>query len=770
VRKQLAALRAIRKDRRRGFTLIELLIVILILGILAAIVMFAVGSFTSSAAVAACNTDAKTAETAVTAYYAENGKWPTSLAQLTLAGSTTDPGGPYLRSVPNSPYYAITTNGQGAILVAVPPTGTAEPYDTDNVCGEISPTSGSPQNQSITIVPANPPSPVTVSSSTYTPTATATSGLTVVLTIDTISASVCSISSGTVSFNAVGTCIIDANQPGNGYWNAAPEVQQSISVTTGPSPGSSQNQSIKFTSANPSPVTAGDSTYTPTATATSGLDVIFSIDNASTSGACSISSGTVSFNAVGTCIVDANQPGNGYWNAAPEAQQSITVGTGSSIKQNQSITFTSKNPSPVTISSSPTYTPTAMASPSDLDVIFSVDSASTPGACSITNRAVTFKKVGTCIIDANQPGNGYWNAAPEVQQVITVGTGLRNGGPIGSTGPTGSGGTTTTTSPAPSPPPGGTWSAAQSIGLSWSVYTYYDLSVSCASSAFCVVVNGSGNALTYNGSSWSGPQFITSNLLGSESFGTNEAVSCPSSTFCVAVDNDGNAYTYNGSSWSSAQLIDPPGSFSMFGPQPPSGSMSSVSCASSTFCVAVDDNGYVLTYNGSSWSNAQDVDATRGSELLSVSCPSSTFCIATDNGGHAITYDGSSWSRSTVDLSYPLGVSCASSNFCVAWIFGLSSTSDNSDVYTYDGSSWSSVHDIDGTGSNWIQAISCASSSFCVAVDDQGNAMVYSGELVPLWSSPQNIDGTTPMDSVSCPTTSFCVATDRSGNVFTFTD
>jgi hypothetical protein len=66
---------------------------------------------------------------------------------------------------------------------------------------------------------------------TYTPTATATSGLAPVFTIDGPSASVCSISSGVVSFTGTGTCTIDADQPGNSSWNAAPQAQQSITVS-----------------------------------------------------------------------------------------------------------------------------------------------------------------------------------------------------------------------------------------------------------------------------------------------------------------------------------------------------------------------------------------------------------------------------------------------------------------------------------------------------------------------------------------------------------
>lgn len=51
-----------------GFTLIELLIVIVVLGILAATVIFALTGVTSQSAKAGCQSDAKTYEVAVQAY------------------------------------------------------------------------------------------------------------------------------------------------------------------------------------------------------------------------------------------------------------------------------------------------------------------------------------------------------------------------------------------------------------------------------------------------------------------------------------------------------------------------------------------------------------------------------------------------------------------------------------------------------------------------------------------------------------------------------
>lgn len=69
-----AMLEQLRKARQEesGFTLIELLIVIVILGVLAGIVVFAVGGITDRGDVAACKSDLKTYEVASEAYYAKS--------------------------------------------------------------------------------------------------------------------------------------------------------------------------------------------------------------------------------------------------------------------------------------------------------------------------------------------------------------------------------------------------------------------------------------------------------------------------------------------------------------------------------------------------------------------------------------------------------------------------------------------------------------------------------------------------------------------------
>jgi general secretion pathway protein G len=110
------------QESNGGFTLIELLIVIVVLGILAAVVVFSLGSVTSKSAVSACQADGATVNTAMAAYNANNGSVATTQGMLTSTAS----GGPYLQSWPaNYSHYAFALDSSGTLYVIAQITGVA---------------------------------------------------------------------------------------------------------------------------------------------------------------------------------------------------------------------------------------------------------------------------------------------------------------------------------------------------------------------------------------------------------------------------------------------------------------------------------------------------------------------------------------------------------------------------------------------------------------------------------------------------------------------
>ena len=99
-----------------GFTLIELLIVIIVLGILAAIVIFSLTGVTGQSKPLRATTDAKTVETAVSAYQAENTH---SRPSPTLTTVDASGHGPYLSLGPRRRLQPTATPSASAPLASL---------------------------------------------------------------------------------------------------------------------------------------------------------------------------------------------------------------------------------------------------------------------------------------------------------------------------------------------------------------------------------------------------------------------------------------------------------------------------------------------------------------------------------------------------------------------------------------------------------------------------------------------------------------------------
>ncbi|MBO2655945.1 fibronectin type III domain-containing protein [Shewanella algae] len=351
--------------------------------------------------------------------------------------------------------------------------------------------------------------------------ATASSGLTPVFSSSTTG--VCTITaSGTLTFVTTGNCSIDADQPGDSSYNAAPTVTQSFTVnavvpgapTSVNAVASDASATVSF-SAPASTGGAAISSYTVTSSP-GGFTASGTASPLTVSG---LSNGTnYSF------IVSAsNIAGTG-----PASSPSNTV----TPKANQTISF--NNPGAQSFGTTPTLAATAS---SGLTPVFS---STTTGVCTITaSGTLTFVTTGNCSIDADQAGDGSYNAAPTVTQSFTVNA-VVPGAPtsvsavaadasatVSFSAPASTGGAAISSYTVTSSPGGLTASGAGSpltvSGLSNG--TDYSFTVSASNTAGTGPTSSPSNTVTPKAS-----QSISFNNPGAQSFGTTPTLTATASS------------------------------------------------------------------------------------------------------------------------------------------------------------------------------------------------------------------------------------------------
>ncbi len=231
---------------------------------------------------------------------------------------------------------------------------------------------------------------------TYTPFATATSGLAVTITVDVSASVVCSINAGLVSFIGAGTCVLNADQAGDSNYLPAPQVKQTFKV-------GKAKQTITITTPAPANAAKGSLFTVAASGGGSGNPVVYS-----SSGACT-NSGAV-FTMTGgsgtTCTVYYNQAGNANFTAAPVVTEDVH-----GKRYAQTITVTTHAPASAAYPSS--FTVAAVAS-SGLAVEYS-----SSGIC--TNALGVFTMTGafgTCYVHYNQSGDSDYALAAEIIEVV----------------------------------------------------------------------------------------------------------------------------------------------------------------------------------------------------------------------------------------------------------------------------------------------------------------------------------------------------------------
>ncbi len=214
--------------------------------------------------------------------------------------------------------------------------------------------------------------------------------------------SVATILGNTVTIVGVGSTTITASQLGDANYDAATNVQQTLTVDKA-------SQTISFAAlANK---TYGDADFNLSATGgASGSAVTYTSSNPSVA---TILGSTVTIVGAGSTTITASQLGNANYNDATSVQQTLTVG-----KASQSISFAALM---AKLTTSPDFTLFANSS-SGLSLSFS---SSDTNVAEVYQSAgvwmVKIKGAGTTDITASQSGNGnYFAATSQIQPLVVT--------------------------------------------------------------------------------------------------------------------------------------------------------------------------------------------------------------------------------------------------------------------------------------------------------------------------------------------------------------
>ena len=226
-------------------------------------------------------------------------------------------------------------------------------------------------------------------------TGTASSGLTVTYTSS--NTDVATVSGNKVTIVGAGTTTITASQAGDDDYNAASNVQHVLTV-------GKADQTITFSALDDK--TYGDADFNLTGTASSGLTVTYTSSNTDVA---TVSGNKVTIVGAGTTTITASQAGDDDYNAASNVQHVLTVG-----KADQTITFSALDDKTY---GDADFNLTGTAS-SGLTVTYT---SSDTDVATVSGNTVTIVGAGTTTITASQAGDDDYNAASNVQHVLTVG-------------------------------------------------------------------------------------------------------------------------------------------------------------------------------------------------------------------------------------------------------------------------------------------------------------------------------------------------------------
>jgi hypothetical protein len=261
------------------------------------------------------------------------------------------------------------------------------------------------------------------------------------------------------------------------------------------------------------------------------------------------------------------------------------------------------------------------------------------------------------------------------------------------------------------------------------------LGISCPRPRRCIAVGSHDDAAgspasplaaTWNGRTWR--LWRTAPLRGSPGVTDLASVSCTGPRHCVAVSGYGDAEpvvttaaeTWNGRGWRLRAV---------FGQS----SLNGVACRTAVACLAVGSTSpasdswapFAARAMAGTWravATPPGDTGNLGTSLSGVSCAATTMCMAVGEGMLIDQWTGSAWTQLASPGPGSLnGISCKVAASCVA--VGQDGQQAAA-ARAWDGSSWRALAPVRPTGPSLLASVSCSAPARCMAVGYHGTPFV----------------------------------------------
>ncbi|HEX5193313.1 MAG TPA: hypothetical protein VFW09_10955 [Solirubrobacteraceae bacterium] len=294
--------------------------------------------------------------------------------------------------------------------------------------------------------------------------------------------------------------------------------------------------------------------------------------------------------------------------------------------------------------------------------------------------------------------------------------------------------------------------------------TEHIIDLSCPTATQCTALDAGGGEVTFNPQT--PPMSQPDRLLVANN--TVRAITCVSAAQCTTVAQNGREATFDPAAATptiTGARIDRP---EIGGGPGQTEGLQSVSCTSTSSCVAVDAVGRAIRFAPSSPGSPRTTRIDGGTPLYGVSCPSTRQCSAM--GPYAeITFDPRDKKRTTkhgtvvTDRFFQAsGIDCASATRCLAIVTGHQAT------FAPRRFRGPKLRQLAAFGDAAIVGLQCPSASECVATDTDGYGITYDPRRQRFIRRRIGVERGEALTGAACSARTQCTAIDNDGQALTF--